>query len=106
MATFKKTKIVIPQEVKFIIDKLRNKGFQAYIVGGCVRDILRGVKPQDWDVATNAKPEEIGKIFLKSFADNNKFGTVTVLTDSQDPRLKEIEVTTYRIDEKSATLIK
>ncbi|RLC39656.1 MAG: hypothetical protein DRH33_02225, partial [Candidatus Nealsonbacteria bacterium] len=89
----------IPEEVQFIIGKLRENGFEAYIVGGCVRDILRGVEPQDWDIATNAKPKEIGKIFLKSFA-AEKFGTVTVLTDSQDPRLKEIEITPYRIDEK------
>jgi len=89
----------IPKEVQFVIEKLRSHGFEAYIVGGCVRDLLRGVEPQDWDIATNAKPKEIGKIFLKSFADN-KFGTVTVLTDSQDPRLKEIEITPYRIDEK------
>jgi len=89
----------IPKEVQFIIDKLKENNYEAYIVGGCVRDLLRGIEPQDWDVATNAKPEEIGKIFLKSFADN-KFGTVTVLTDSEKPSLKEIEITPYRIDEK------
>ncbi|MDI6591558.1 MAG: CCA tRNA nucleotidyltransferase [Patescibacteria group bacterium] len=89
----------IPKEVKFVIDQLKKKGFEAYIVGGCVRDFLRGVEPQDWDVATNAKPVEIGKIFLRSYLDN-KFGTVTVLTGSKDPRLKEIEITPYRIDEK------
>jgi len=91
--------MVIPDEVKFVIDQLKKKGFEAYIVGGCVRDILRGVEPKDWDIATNAKPKEIGKIFLKSFT-AEKFGTVTVLTDSQNPRLKEIEITPYRIDEK------
>ena len=89
----------IPQEVKTVIKKLQDKGFEAYIVGGCVRDLLRGVKPKDWDIATNAKPSEIGKIFLKSFSDN-KFGTVTVLTGSEDETLKEIEITPYRIDEK------
>jgi len=91
--------MTIPEEVKFIISELKKKGFEAYIVGGCVRDFLRGVEPQDWDVATNAKPVEIGKIFLRSFADN-KFGTVTVLTGSKNPKLKEIEITSYRIDEK------
>ncbi|MBZ9572810.1 CCA tRNA nucleotidyltransferase, partial [Patescibacteria group bacterium] len=65
----------IPKEVKFVIDKIKKSGFEAYVVGGCVRDILRGVEPKDWDIATNARPEEIGKIFLKGFADN-KFGTV------------------------------
>ena len=89
----------IPKEVKFIIDQLKKKGFEAYIVGGCVRDFLRRVEAEDWDVATNAKPAEIGKIFLRSYADN-KFGTVTVLTGSKDPKLKEIEITPYRVDEK------
>jgi len=89
----------VPKEVKFVISELKNKGFEAYIVGGCVRDFLRGTEPQDWDVATNAKPAEIGKIFLRSYADN-KFGTVTVLTGSEDPKLKEIEITPYRIESK------
>ena len=89
----------IPKEVELVIKKLQESGYEAYIVGGCVRDILRGVEPNDWDVATEAKPEEVGKIFLRSFTEN-KFGTVTVLTGSEDPKLKEIEITTYRIDEK------
>ncbi len=89
----------IPKEVKFVISELRKKDFEAYIVGGCVRDFLRGVSPQDWDVATNAKPDQIAKIFSKSYADN-KFGTVTVLTGSDELTLKEIEITPYRIDEK------
>jgi len=80
----------IPKNVKSVVEKLEKKGFQAYLVGGCVRDLLRDVKPKDWDVATNAKPEEIQKIFPKSFC-NNKFGTVTI--DS-------IEITPFRIEEK------
>jgi len=91
--------MTIPKEVQFVIDKLEKKGFEAYIVGGCVRDFLRGVEPEDWDITTNAKPEEIGKIFSKSYLDN-KFGTVTVLTGSKKPKLKEVEITTFRIDEK------
>lgn len=89
----------IPKEVKFVISQLKKKNYEAYIVGGCVRDLLRKVEPEDWDVATNAKPEEIGQIFLRSYADN-KFGTVTVLTGSLNPKLKEIEITPFRIDEK------
>jgi len=89
----------IPKEAIFVIDQLKKNGFEAYIVGGCVRDLLRKAEPEDWDVATNARPEEIGKIFLKSFADN-KFGTVTVLTGSENIKLKEVEITPYRIDEK------
>ncbi len=89
----------IPDKVKFVVKKLQEKGFEAFIVGGCVRDFLTKRKPQDWDVTTNAVPKEIGKIFSKSYL-NNKFATVTVQTGSKKPSLKEIEVTTYRIDEK------
>ncbi len=89
----------IPEEVESVIDKLKKRGFEAYAVGGCVRDFLRGVEPQDWDVATNAKPEEIQKIFPKSFYEN-KFLTVTIQTGSKDPKLKGIEITTYRSEAK------
>ena len=89
----------IPGEVKFINDELRKKGFEAYIVGGCVRDFLREVEPEDWDVATSGKPEEIQKIFPKSFYEN-KFLTVTVQAGSENPKLKEIEITTYRKEAK------
>ncbi len=89
----------VPREVKFVIEKMEKEGYQAYIVGGCVRDFLRGVEPNDWDITTNAKPEEIQKIFPKNFYDN-KFFTVTVLTGSPTPELKEIEITTYRSEAK------
>ncbi|MBU2564116.1 CCA tRNA nucleotidyltransferase [Patescibacteria group bacterium] len=89
----------IPKQVEKIIKDLKEKNYQAYAVGGCVRDVLRNVEPNDWDVTTNAKPEQIKKIFPKSFYEN-KFGTVTILTNSKENNLKEIEITTYRIDEK------
>jgi poly(A) polymerase/tRNA nucleotidyltransferase (CCA-adding enzyme) len=89
----------IPKEVKFVINQLKKEGFEAYIVGGCVRDFLRGVEPEDWDVATNAKPEEIQKVFPKSFY-SNQFFTVTVQTESENPKLKEVEITTYRKEAK------
>ena len=89
----------IPKEIKSIINSLEKNGFEAYIVGGCVRDFLRGVEPEDWDVATNAKPEEIQKLFPKSFY-NNKFFTVTVLTKSRNPKLREVEITTFRKEAK------
>jgi poly(A) polymerase/tRNA nucleotidyltransferase (CCA-adding enzyme) len=89
----------IPEEVKLIIRKLRESGHEAYIVGGCVRDFLRNIEPEDWDVTTNARPEEIQKIFPKSFY-SNKFFTVTVQTNSENPKLKEIEITTYRKEAK------
>ncbi len=89
----------IPKEVKKIIEKFRENNFEAYVVGGCVRDLLRGKDSKDWDIATNAKPKEIQKIFPKSFY-SNKFFTVTVQTESRDPKLNEIEVTTYRKEAK------
>jgi len=107
--------MIIPEEVKSIIDKLKKSGFEAYIVGGCVRDFLRNVEPADWDVATNAKPKEIQKIFPKNFY-SNQFFTVTVQTESKKPNLKElkedkssfrpftnvreVEITTYRSEAK------
>ena len=89
----------IPKEVKTVIDKLKKAGFEAYIVGGCVRDFLRGKDPEDWDITTSAKPQEIQKVFTKSFYEN-KFLTVTVRTRSKSPKLKEIEVTTFRLEAK------
>jgi poly(A) polymerase/tRNA nucleotidyltransferase (CCA-adding enzyme) len=91
--------MVIPKQVKLVIEKLEKKNFQAFVVGGCVRDLLRGIEPKDWDIATNAKPEEMAKIFPKSF-NINRFGTITVLTDSKKANLEEIEITTFRTEEK------
>ena len=88
----------IPREIKSIIEKLEKSGFEAYVVGGPVRDFLLGKIPKDWDITTNAKPEEIQKIFPESFY-NNKFGTVTVVNkNTKDESLKNVEITTYRID--------
>jgi poly(A) polymerase/tRNA nucleotidyltransferase (CCA-adding enzyme) len=89
----------IPKEVESTVSRLEKAGFEAFIVGGCVRDILLGAEPGDWDVATSAKPEEIQKVFPESFYEN-KFLTVTVLTESKNPKLKEIEITTYRKEAK------
>ena len=89
----------IPTEVKSIVEKLIKHGFEAFIVGGCVRDLLLGEKPKDWDITTNAKPEEIQKLFKKSFYEN-KFGTVSVITNSKDETLKTIEITPFRLEGK------
>ncbi len=97
------TDMTLPQEVRSVLAALRSAGFEAYAVGGCVRDTIRGVEPQDWDVATNAQPKEIQTIFLKSFYEN-AFGTVTVHTGSTNPRLAEIEVTTYRTEARYSDL--
>jgi len=89
----------IPKQVKSVIEKLEKNGFEAHIVGGCVRDFLRDVKPKDWDIATSAKPEQIQKLFPDSFY-KNKFFTVTVKVESEEPELKGIEITTYRLETK------
>ena len=89
----------IPEEVLRILRVLRKAGYESYIVGGSVRDILRDEKPKDWDVTTSAKPEEILKLFPESFYEN-KFLTVTVKTDSSAEELKEIEITTFRSEGK------
>jgi tRNA nucleotidyltransferase (CCA-adding enzyme) len=89
----------IPKEVKSVVAELEKHGFEAYVVGGCVRDMLLGREPQDWDVATSAKPEEVQKIFPDNFYEN-KFFTVTVRTESSDPKVKEVEITSYRSDIK------
>jgi tRNA nucleotidyltransferase (CCA-adding enzyme) len=89
----------IPKEVVSVIKKLNKAGFEAYIVGGCVRDFLQEIEPKDWDVTTSAKPEEIQKIFPENFYEN-KFLTVTVKTESKNEKVKEIEITTYRSEAK------
>ncbi|MGB9681144.1 MAG: CCA tRNA nucleotidyltransferase [Minisyncoccia bacterium] len=92
-------KIKIPGEVLKILKELLEQGFDSYIVGGCVRDILLKKNPKDWDIATQAKPEEIQKLFPESVYEN-QFGTVIVKTESNDPTLKTIEVTTFRKEGK------
>lgn len=88
----------IPAEVRLVTDGLQKAGFEAYIVGGCVRDLLVNKMPKDWDVTTNANPEEIQKIFPDTFYEN-KFGTVGVENkETEQENLKVIEVTPYRIE--------
>ncbi len=118
----------LPLAVQSVITTLNQAGFEAYAVGGCVRDLLMGREPKDWDVTTSANPNEIQKLFPRNFYTNN-FGTVTVLVNQsatttphplpdnagrhplplqsggQAERergttrpITEIEVTTYRVD--------
>lgn len=88
---------LVPPEVKNVAEGLRKGGFEAYLVGGCVRDLFLGKTPKDWDITTNAKPEDIQGIFPESFYEND-FGTVGVKTGSEDPRLSIVEVTPYRTE--------
>ena len=93
-----KDKFSIPKEVSHVTGTLENAGFEAYIVGGCVRDLLIGKTPKDWDVTTNAKPEEIEKLFENTYY-NNDYGTVGVVNDEVgDETLKVVEVTPYRLE--------
>lgn len=88
----------IPSEVKIVTDGLESAGFEAYIVGGCVRDLLTGKTPKDWDVTTNATPEQIQEIFPDTFYEN-KFGTVGVENKvTENDSLKVVEVTPYRLE--------
>lgn len=88
-----KFKINVPKNVEFIINKLKEHGFESYAVGGCVRDSLINRKVNDWDITTNAKPEDVINIFEKTVPTGIKHGTVTVILDKEN-----FEVTTYRID--------
>jgi len=91
-------KTTIPVEVVKVAKTLETASFEAFLVGGCVRDILRGRKPKDWDIATNATPEEVGALFEHSHYDN-EYGTVRVVNDDvKDKTLEVIEVTTYRLE--------
>lgn len=88
----------IPAEVVKVVETLEKGGFQAYLVGGCVRDLFLGRTPKDWDVTTNATPEEIQKLFPKTVYENI-YGTVAVIDENtQNPSLKSIEVTPYRLE--------
>ncbi len=87
----------IPGEILGVAEKLKKHKFRAHLVGGCVRDLLLGKSPKDWDIATDARPEEIQKIFPDSVYENS-FGTVGVKTDSGDQALKIVELTTYRLE--------
>jgi tRNA nucleotidyltransferase (CCA-adding enzyme) len=90
----------IPAEVTRVVERLTKAGFEVWIVGGCVRDLLLERKPSDWDVTTNATPEQIQALFENTFY-TNEFGTVGVVNDGvEDESLKVVEVTPYRLEGK------
>ncbi|OHA88076.1 MAG: hypothetical protein A2653_02655 [Candidatus Zambryskibacteria bacterium RIFCSPHIGHO2_01_FULL_43_25] len=91
-------KYSIPKEVSQVTNSLKNKGFEAFLVGGCVRDLILNKKPKDWDVTTNAKPEQIMEIFPETFYEND-YGTVGVVNEeTEDGTLKIVEVTPFRLE--------
>ena len=83
----------IPEKVDYIIHTLMDHGYEAYAVGGCVRDSILGREPEDWDITTSAKPEEVKRVFQRTVDTGIEHGTVTVLLDKD-----QFEVTTYRVD--------
>lgn len=88
-------KIQLPEKVNTIIQTLQEHGYEAYAVGGCVRDSLLGREPGDWDITTSASPDETKKLFARTVDTGIEHGTVTVLLGKEG-----FEVTTYRIDGK------
>lgn len=85
--------IDIAKEALYIIQVLNNNEYEAYIVGGCVRDGIMGIMPADWDITTNAKPDTVKMLFEKTVDSGVRHGTVTVIING-----RYFEVTTYRID--------
>lgn len=88
-------KLNMPANARRIIHTLQEQGFEAYIVGGCVRDAILGKEPDDWDITTSAKPEEVKALFRRTIDTGIEHGTVTVMFGKEG-----YEVTTYRVDGK------
>ena len=88
-------KIQMPEAAKYIIETLTQNGYEAYIVGGCVRDSILNKQPQDWDITTSATPEQTKSLFRRTIDTGIEHGTVTVMMDKTG-----YEVTTYRVDGK------
>lgn len=86
-------RITIPEKAKYIIDVLEDAGYEAYVVGGCVRDSILGREPQDWDITTSALPLRVKELFRRTIDTGLQHGTVTVMQGEEG-----FEVTTYRID--------
>lgn len=93
MEKTEKKRISLPEDVKNIISVLEESGYEAYAVGGCVRDSLLGKEPKDWDVTTSAKPQEVKTLFRRTIDTGIAHGTVTIMIGKNG-----YEVTTYRID--------
>lgn len=86
-------RIVVPEKGQYIIKTLQQAGFEAYVVGGCVRDSILGRAPQDWDITTQAPPDQVKSLFQRTIDTGLQHGTVTVMLQGEG-----FEVTTYRID--------
>ncbi len=93
MTTEEQYNKTIPLDAKFIIEALETEGYEAYIVGGCVRDLIMGRTPNDWDITTSATPEQVKSVFKRTYDTGIAHGTVTVIINTA-----HYEVTTYRIE--------
>ena len=91
----KEIQIRIPDRAAAILDTIHKAGFEAYVVGGCVRDAIMGREPNDWDITTSAQPRQVKALFARTIDTGLQHGTVTVLQGREG-----FEVTTYRIDGK------
>lgn len=91
--------IKMPMSVEFVLSRLHSRGYEAYIVGGCVRDSILGIQPHDWDICTSALPEQVQESFedIKVIPTGLQHGTVTVVFENGDCK-QCLEITTYRID--------
>ena len=87
--------VKLPDNVDMIIKALHSAGYEAYVVGGCTRDSIMGLKPDDWDITTSALPWQVKEVFCSYHIIETgiKHGTVTVIADGMP-----VEITTYRID--------
>ena len=85
--------IILPEKVQYILHTLEEAGFEAYAVGGCVRDSLLGREPDDWDITTSARPQQVKAVFPRTIDTGIQHGTVTVMMGKEG-----FEVTTYRIE--------
>jgi len=85
--------VFLPKDVLKVLNKLNDAGYESYVVGGAVRDHVMGLEPHDYDITTSALPSQIKEVFPEHFALGEKFGTISVITDSEP-----IEVTTFRKD--------
>lgn len=88
-------RIELPVKVQQIINRITKAGYEAYAVGGCIRDSILGRMPDDWDITTSATPQQVKQLFTRTVDTGIKHGTVTVLLEKEG-----FEVTTYRIDGK------
>jgi len=95
-----KLRFSIPSYVQKIARILSKEGYDVYLVGGALRDITMGKKPHDYDLATNALPDEMLELFPKAVSTGAKFGTVIALVPDSNKENMEVEVTTFRSEEE------